>query len=265
MNASSSPWRDSVELYDGIAAEYDSRFHTLGYQRTYDRLAGEFVGHLLPSPPGLIVDAGCGTGRWASQWLAMGHRVVGIEQSPQMIEQLRRRNMGSGFQLITDSMDNADIAPGSADMVIAFGSLQYLPDPAATLRRFVTWLKPGGTVCVYMDSLMALVLELLRLGERDEAIQRLETRRGVWRQGTTTAELHLYDSAAIKRLFESVGLVSISCSGLLVSASAWDKARCTDAAIADEDGFLELERRLMADPAMADAGKHIIASGRMPL
>ncbi len=264
MNALSSSWRDSVELYDGIAAEYDSRFYTLGYQRSYDRLAGEFVGHLLPSSPALIVDAGCGTGRWASRWLAMGHRVIGIEQSSQMIAQLRRRNMGSGFQLITDSMDNAEIAPGSADVVVAFGALHYLPDPAATLRRLVTWLKPGGAVCVHTDSLMALVLELLRLGKRDEALQRLETRRGVWRQGTTTAELHLYDSAALKRIFESAGLVDVSCQGLLISASAWDKARCTDAAIADEDGFLELERRLMADSAMADAGKHIIASGRRP-
>lgn len=264
MNALASSWHDSVELYDRIAAEYDSQFYTLGYQRSYDRLAGEFVSHLLPSSPGLIVDAGCGTGRWASRWLAMGHRVIGVEQSSQMIAQLRRRNMGSGFQLITDSMDNAEIAPGSADMVIAFGALQYLPDPAATLRRFVTWLKPGGAVCVYTDSLMALVLELLRLGKRDEALKRLETRRGVWRKGAATAELHLYDSASLTRLFESVGLVGVSCRGLLISASAWDKTHCTDAAIADEDGFLELERRLMADPVMADAGKHIIASGRRP-
>ncbi len=36
------------------------------------------------------------------------------------------------------------------------------------------------------------------------------------------------------------------------------------AVLKDEDAFLALERRLMADSAMADAGKHIIASGRRP-
>ncbi len=259
-----SSWRESIEVYDAIAADYDGLFTAPGYRHSYDRLAGEYVSRLLPAEPGVIVDAGCGTGRWSSQWLALGHRVIGIEQSPQMIAQVHKRKLGDRFCLIEDSMDKAVITPGSVDLVVALGSLHYLADPGLAMRRFAEWLKPGGWVCVYTDSLAALVLELLRLGKQEEALLRLKTRRGVWLQGDTTAELHLYDREAMENLFRSAGLIDIACSGLLVTASAWDKARSAEAAIADEEAFLDLERTLMADPAMADAGKHIIARGRRP-
>ena len=111
---------------------------------------------------------------------------------------------------------------------------------------------------------MAVKLRLMRMGKTDEALQRLQTRRGIFRQGDSVAELHLFDRAALEALFKAAGLVEIRCHGLLVTASAWDKARSTEAALADEAAFLALERRLMADPAMADAGKHIIVSGRRP-
>jgi SAM-dependent methyltransferase len=258
-------WTDSAALYDAMAPQYDAVFAEPGYRRAYDRLAGEFIGKLLPDLPGTIVDAGCGTGRWAQRWLGLGHRVIGIEHSARMIAELRRRDLGDGFRLIATSMDEAEIAPGSADLVVAMGSMQYAADPGAVLRRFAGWVRPGGHVCIYTDSLTALVLELMRMGRTDEALRRLETRRGVFRQGASTAELHLFDRAALERLFAGAGLIDVSCHGLLVTASASDKAQAAQAVQADEASFLALERRLMADPAMADAGKHIIASGRRPL
>jgi SAM-dependent methyltransferase len=262
--AGDAGWTGSATLYDAMAPHYDSLFEEPGYRRAYDRLAGEYIGRLLPPKPGVIVDAGCGTGRWARRWLMLGHRVIGIEQSPAMIAELRRKSPGAGFQLIPGSMDAAEVAPGSADLVVAMGSLQYVADPAAVLRRFRDWVRPGGQVCIYTDSLMALVLELIRMGRPEEAQRRLETRRGVFRQGPTEAELHLFDRTALEGLFAAAGLVDVSCHGLLVNATAWEKARSTAAVLADEAAFLGLERRLMADPAMADAGKHIIASGRRP-
>jgi SAM-dependent methyltransferase len=264
VNARPGGWTGSAALYDAMAPHYDSLFEEPGYRHAYDRLAGEYIGRLLPPTPGVIVDAGCGTGRWASRWLRLGHRVIGIEQSPAMIAELRRNNPGAGFQLIPDSMDAAEVAPGSADLVVAMGSLHYVADPAAVLRRFRDWVRPGGQVCIYTDSLMALVLELIRMGRPEEALLRLETRRGIFSQGETTAELHLFDRTALEGLFASAGLVDVSCHGLLVTATAWEKARCTEALQADEAAFLGLERQLMADPSMADAGKHIIASARSP-
>jgi SAM-dependent methyltransferase len=264
MTQRSGGWTDSAALYDTMAAHYDSIFAAPGYRRAYDRLAGEYTASLLPKAPGIVVDAGCGTGRWAARWLGLGHRVIGIEQSPQMVARLHERDLGGRFHLIEQSMDEAEVESGSADLVVAMGSMQYVADPEAMLRRFTRWVKPSGHVCIYTDSLAALVLELMRIGKTEEALLRLKTRRGLFREGDTLAELHLFDRAALEALFVSAGLVEVRCHGLLVTASAWGKAHSTNAAQADEEGFLALERRLMADPAMADAGKHIIASGRRP-
>jgi SAM-dependent methyltransferase len=264
MTSPVGSWTSSAALYDAMAPHYDAIFAKPGYRRAYDRLAGEFIDRLLPGLPGTIVDAGCGTGRWAARWLERGYRVIGIEQSPQMIAELRQRISSDRFRLIPQRMGLAEIEPASADLVVAMGSMQYAADPEAVLRRFAGWARPGGHVCVYTDSLSALVLELMRMGKTEEALQRLQTRRGIFRQGDTIAELHLFDRAALETLFKAAGLVDIRCHGLLVTASAWDKARSTEAALADEAAFLALERRLMADPAMADAGKHIIVSGRRP-
>ncbi|HEX4506347.1 MAG TPA: class I SAM-dependent methyltransferase [Alphaproteobacteria bacterium] len=264
MTAPSPNWRGSAALYDAMAPGYDAIFAKPGYRRAYDRLAGEYVSGLLPTTPGTIVDAGCGTARWARRWLSLGHRVTGIEQSPEMIAELKQMKLGNRFTLIAGNMEQAEIAPASADLVVALGSMQYVADPDSMMRRFAEWVRPGGHVCVYTDSLTALVLELMRMGKTDEALQRLNTRRGVFRQGDSIAELHLFDRAALEAMFTAAGLVDIRCHGLLVTASAWDKARSAEAALADEASFLALERRLMADPAMADAGKHIIVSGRRP-
>ena len=265
MSAETPTWRESIALYDEMAQSYDAVFEEQTYRRAYDLLAGEYVGRQLPATPGLIVDAGCGTGRWAARWLELGHSVIGIEQSPQMISLIRQRRLGPSFRLIESSMAEAEVEDAAADLVVAMGSLQYLADPAAAMSRFVRWLKPGGRVCIYTDSLVSIVLELFRMGMPDEALLRLQTRRGEFRVGDALAELHLFNRESLAALLATAGLTDVSCHGLLVMQSAWDKQRCSDAFAADEAGYLELERRLMADPTMADAGKHIIAVGRKPL
>jgi SAM-dependent methyltransferase len=264
MSAAAGSWLDSTALYDSMAPEYDAAFANQAHRRAYDRLAGEYIASLLPPTPGVIVDAGCGTGRWAEAWLKLGHRVIGIEQAPRMIEIIKQRRLGPAFSLLAEDMERVALAPGTADLVVAMGSLQYARDPAAMLRRFASWTKPGGFVYVNVDSLMALALELIRQGKREEALVRLETRRGIFTHGRHRAELHLYDSATLKAHFAAAGLIEVRCHGLLVTSTAWGSEGCAAAMNSDEAAFLELERALFASAPMADAGKHLVASGRNP-
>ena len=257
-------WRDSIALYNAFAADYDAAFAAQGHRKAYDRLAWEQVSALLPSSPGLIVDAGCGTGRWIGPLLALGHRVIGIEQAPDMVRALRAKGHGAGFTLIEADMVDAQMVASSADLVMAIGSVQYARDPAAMIRRFAAWAKPGGAVCVMADSLVALVLELVRLGKSAEAVERLRSGRGVFAFGGQQADLFLYDRRTLQAQFADAGLVDVNCSGLLVTSSAWSSSGCSQAMASDEAAFLDLERALSRFPAMADAGKHLFASGRRP-
>ncbi len=255
--------RSSIPLFDSLAAEYDAHFD-LPHRRAYDELAWEFVQPLLPPPGELIVDAGCGVGRWASRLVALGYEVIGIDHAPAMAAAARAR-MLPGFRVLEESIEQVELAPGEAGAVLAMGSLQYTRDPAATLGRFAAWVRPGGTVCALVDSLGALAVELLRSGQEEEAQRRLETGIGVWTQGEQTAEHHLLDRAALEAAFLEASLVDLACHGLLVGASIFGRHELTERLLVDWDAQLSLERRLAQQIVLADFGKQLLAHARRPV
>jgi SAM-dependent methyltransferase len=269
--AARSELRPSQQLFDSLAPEYDAHFD-VPHRRLYDELAWERVVSMLPAPgPGVgpVVDAGCGTGRWARRLVSMGYQVVGIEQAPGMIAELERAALGDAFRLVVGSMDQvgADDVLGArndrrgASMVLAMGSLQYTADPEATVAALASWLAPDGVLAILVDSYAALVLELLGSDRADEGRERVRTRRGVWRIDDLEADLHLLDSTRLRAAFEAAGLRRVCSSGLLVSAAALGRERLLVALRDDYAGMLELERLLAADPALADSGKQLLVTG----
>jgi len=253
----------SAALYDALAPTYDQHF-AVAHRNAYDDLAWELVQPLLPDPPGRIVDVGCGVGRWARRLVDMGHAVVGIEPAPAMAAVARERLTSACFELVEQLMEDACLAPRQADLVLAMGSLQYSEEPEQVLRRLAQWVRPGGAVAVLVDSLVALVLELLAAGKVDEALARLETRQGTWIQHGLRADCHLFDSARLRRAFEGAGLVDVEVRGLLVSWSGFGREGMLDRLDRDRARQMALERRLMGDRAVADLAKQLYASGRVP-
>jgi SAM-dependent methyltransferase len=211
-----------------------------------------------------VVDVGCGVGRWASRLVAAGHRVVGIEPAPAMAARARQRLTGPGFTLVEAPVEDAVLPAGSADVVLAMGSLQYAADPGAAIARCAGWVRPGGAVCVLLDSRQALVLELLAAGRTDEALERLATRRGLWEVGGHAADLHLLDAAELAAAARAAGLDVDRVAGLLVGASAHGRAGLLTRLERDYPAQLAVERRLAGQPALADLGKQLLLIARKP-
>jgi SAM-dependent methyltransferase len=252
--------RDSDSLFDALAVDYDAHF-AAPHRAAYDDLAWERVLTVLPEEAGVVVDAGCGAGRWAERLVAMGHRVIGIEQAPAMARAARERGLGKRFELYEASMEDVELDV-QADVVLAMGSLQYTRDPEAMVTRLADWTRSGGTVLVLVDSLAALVVELLRDGRTEEALLRLRSRMGVWRQGERSAELHLLNRTRLEAAFAAAGLRNTRSSGLLVGASAIGRDALVSALDHDRDRQMQLERQLAADPLLADLGKQLLVEGR---
>jgi SAM-dependent methyltransferase len=256
--------RSSRALYDILAATYDEHY-TVPHRRAYDDLAWDFCVAALPDPPAVLVDLGCGVGRWSQRLLSDGYTVVGIEPAPKMAERAAARLspwQASRFTLLRAPVEEVELAPGSVDAVIAMGSLQYTSDPPETLRRVGQWLRPGGTLCVLTDSLQALVLELLRAGRQAEAMQRLASRRGTWSVDGAEADLHLYDQATLRSEVVNAGMEVEQIAGLLVGASAYGRDELNRRLEADYDGAVAAERALAREPAVADLGKQLLMIGR---
>lgn len=256
--------RSSTPLYDALATEYDRHF-AVPHRRAYDELAWEVCAAAVGPAPAVVVDVGCGVGRWARRLVAAGHRVVGVEPAPAMADRAAMLLAGTAFTVVRARVEDAVLPAGGADAVLAMGSLQYARDPAAAVARCASWVRPGGAVCVLVDSRQALVLELLAAGRPDEALQRLTTRRGVWQVGDRAADLHLLDAAELAAALRAAGLLVQRLAGLLVGASAYGRAGLLARLEADYDAALAVERRLAARPELADLGKQLLAVGRRPV
>jgi len=251
----------AVGLFDSLAENYEQHFAE-PHRRAYDDLAWELVSTWLPDRPGTIVDVGCGTGRWARRLLKLGHQVIGIEPAPKMAARAEALTDTGRFTLVRSDLEHAELPAAGADLVLAMGSLQYSQDPAAALIRLAGWARPDARVCVLVDSLIALVVELCRRGETDTALQRLSERRGHWRIGDQQAGLTLFDAAELAAAFAAAGLSVDSCTGLLVGASLLGRTELVDELARNFAGRLAIERRLSARPELADLGKQLLVIGR---
>lgn len=114
------------------------------------------------APGSLAVDFGCGSGVLFKDSLARFEKVVGVDlvldAARKLVSELHLQNV----QLCTPAEADAQIAPGSADAVIAAEVLEHVDDLPPTLTQFRTWLKPGGRLLVSLPTENALY----RLGRK---------------------------------------------------------------------------------------------------
>ena len=101
--------------------------------------------------PGMsVLDLGSGVGdvsMLAASMVGPRGRVLGIDRDPVITEKARRRARNEGFDgnidfEVTD-LDDFD-STERVDAVVGRYVLLYQKDPAATLRRFARFLRPGG-------------------------------------------------------------------------------------------------------------------------
>ncbi len=249
--------KSSIPLYNHLALEYDS-FFEVPHRKVYDQLSWNLVIAEIGSTPKVIVDAGCGSGRWAHQMVQLGHTVIGIEQAPGMIAAATQMKLGPQFTVIESSLEDVQLPEASVDVVLAMGSLQYTLYPQEIIAKFAYWLKPGGIVCLLYDSLVGMVLELLDVGKTEEALERLASRQGVWVLGEYSADLHLMHSQQVQSYCQQAYLTEIRSYGLLINSSALGKHRLIEQLKQDSSTIMALEQKLSLIPELADTGKQIL-------
>ncbi len=97
-------------------------------------------------PTGTAVDTACGTGRLASRLAVRGHEVIGVDDSPDMLQQARRQVPGVSF--IPGDLHALPLADASADLVTNALALTHVADLGPVLSEFARVLRPGGTAII---------------------------------------------------------------------------------------------------------------------
>lgn len=126
--------------FDGQAA----RFEVAPVQSDPEALARLVEFADLP-PESTILDAGCGPGLVAEAFLNAGHRVHGLDLSPEMIARAKRRCARFGARA---TFANASLYEHQTDdlhdAAVSRYVLHHVADPSAFVRHQVRLLRAGG-------------------------------------------------------------------------------------------------------------------------
>jgi len=114
-------------------------------------------------PRGIALDAACGTGRHAAHLASLGHRVIGVDSSPEMLAKARAKLPDGDF--IEADLHHLPVPDDHVDVVVCALALTHVPDLAPAMAEFVRVLRPGGHL-VISDSrgLFGIGLPVLRAG-----------------------------------------------------------------------------------------------------
>jgi SAM-dependent methyltransferase len=131
----------TVEGYRVWSATYDD-----GRNSAFD-VDEPVVKEILDAvPAGVAVDAACGTGRFSALLAARGHRVIGVDSSPDMLARAHGNVPDGDFR--PGDLTRLPVADSSADLVTCGLALAHVADLRPVFAEFARVLRPGGHLVI---------------------------------------------------------------------------------------------------------------------
>lgn len=96
----------------------------------------------------IILEAGCGGGRFTEQLLKTGATIVSVDASLAVDENFKHHKEEGNSCIVQADITALPFAEGSFDKVLCIGVLQHTPDPFSSLKSLVSMLKSGGSIVV---------------------------------------------------------------------------------------------------------------------
>ena len=137
-------------LFAPLGATYDrwSALLSLGQDPRWRRF---LVSRIRAGPDDTVLDVATGTAAVAIELVRRtGCSVVGLDQSPEMLAEGRRRVAAAGLEdrieLVEGTADHLPFDDASFDGLTFTYLLRYVDDPGATLRELARVVRPGGSL-----------------------------------------------------------------------------------------------------------------------
>lgn len=145
--------RDAVDLWDSEAPTFDDAADHGLRDPAVRQAWRSLLSGLLPHPPARVADLGCGTGTLALLLAEEGHRVDGVDFSPEMVVRAVAKTAAEpDVAILQGDAFSPPLPPATYDVVLTRHVLWALPDPVEALRRWVALLRPGGRLVLVEGS-----------------------------------------------------------------------------------------------------------------
>jgi len=152
----------SKQYFDDVAQQWDAlrqSFFSAAVREKAYAVAGVQAGQTA-------ADIGAGTGFISEGLLRRGLRVVAVDQSAAMLEEMQRKFASfAGIDYRLGEAESLPLPAGAVDYVFANMYLHHVASPPAAIREMVRALKPGGKLVI--TDLDEHNFEFLRMEQHD--------------------------------------------------------------------------------------------------
>jgi ArsR family transcriptional regulator len=139
--------KDVQAFFERVASDWDTMRLAYYDERVIEKMA-EVSG---ANEDATVIDVGTGTGFVAAGLAPRVKRVIGIDNSPAMLE-VARGNLDilgiANVELVQGEVTHLPLADSSMEAAFANMVLHHAKNPASMLQEMVRVVRPGGTVAV---------------------------------------------------------------------------------------------------------------------
>jgi ubiquinone/menaquinone biosynthesis C-methylase UbiE len=93
-----------------------------------------------------VLDAACGTGRYAAYLAGRGHRVIGVDRSPDMLAKARQKLPESDFR--EGDLEALPLEAESVDAAVCALAMVHLAEVDRAVAELTRVVRPGGRVII---------------------------------------------------------------------------------------------------------------------
>jgi ubiquinone/menaquinone biosynthesis C-methylase UbiE len=130
-----------------IAGRYDSARHMP--EATRSLWLETVAKHVPPREVKVILDVGCGTGRFSAHLAQrFGARVIGIDPSTTMLAKAKENVVHPGVTFLDGDAAHLPVAGESVCLLYLSMVYHHIADPGIATREFVRVLRAGGFLCI---------------------------------------------------------------------------------------------------------------------
>lgn len=199
-------WDDKADFFASDERRQKNRRMT----DLYETSCWRYIEPVLPPKEGsLILEAGCGTGRWVYHLAPMGYRMELLDFSAEMIQHaethVARQGLGGhvlGYH-VRDLCDMSALPDDGYDLVLALGMpLSLCSDPVKAAGEMFRIVRPGGHVVCDAMNRYRTALDMARKKNMTEMFNALNTGRVVADSGQTH---HCFSPDELVSLFADQG------------------------------------------------------------
>jgi SAM-dependent methyltransferase len=157
------PMRDALlkgYLADGLDTRQIATASSFGFEwnhfsEMYNEWGSAFLEYMQPHGPDFfrgkrVLDAGCGSGRYAYYAAKYGAEVWAVDLGPAVDVAERNAGKNGNVRSVQADLYKLPFALESFDFIYSIGVLHHLSDPEAGFHNLLRYLKPGGEIQIYL-------------------------------------------------------------------------------------------------------------------